>query len=137
MSGTSLRKGIKPKHPARHPDLDSPAHHGIREERFCFWGSLGVDPNFEVRFEPPAPSASEGDPCDDLRRHVQVPVTSQKLVTLLARPKNEDLATLRDLMAAGKLAPVIGQRYSLSEVPAAIRYLEAGHTRGKVVIVLE
>ena len=41
---------------------------------------------------------------------------------------------MRDLMRAGKVTPVIDRRYSLSEVPEAIRYLEEGHARGKVVI---
>jgi NADPH:quinone reductase-like Zn-dependent oxidoreductase len=40
-------------------------------------------------------------------------------------------------MKAGKVTPVIDKRYRLSEVPEAIRYLEAGHARGKVVITLE
>jgi NADPH:quinone reductase-like Zn-dependent oxidoreductase len=49
----------------------------------------------------------------------------------------EDLAVMCELMAAGKVTPVIDRRYSLSEVPEAVRYLEAGHARGKVVIALE
>jgi NADPH:quinone reductase-like Zn-dependent oxidoreductase len=61
---------------------------------------------------------------------------SQKLVPFLARPNKEDLTIVRDLMATGKLTPVIDKRYGLSEVPEAIRYLEAGHARGKVVISL-
>jgi len=40
-------------------------------------------------------------------------------------------------MATGKVAPVIDRRYKLSEVPEAMRYLEKGHARGKVVITLE
>jgi hypothetical protein len=40
-------------------------------------------------------------------------------------------------MQAGKVKPVIDRRYSLSEVPEAIRYLEKGHARGKVVITLD
>jgi NADPH:quinone reductase-like Zn-dependent oxidoreductase len=44
---------------------------------------------------------------------------------------------LRDLMQAGRLTPVIDRQYTLSEVPAAIRYLETGHARGKVVISIE
>jgi NADPH:quinone reductase-like Zn-dependent oxidoreductase len=40
-------------------------------------------------------------------------------------------------MQAGKVKPVIDRRYRLSEVPAAIRYLEAGHARGKVVVAVE
>ena len=45
-----------------------------------------------------------------------------------------DLTIMRELMRTGKVTPVIDRRYSLSEVPAAIRYLEEGHARGKVVI---
>ena len=63
--------------------------------------------------------------------------TSQKLRTFLARPTQKDLAVMRDLMQAGKVRPVIDKCYSLSEVPAAIRYLEERHARGKVVISLE
>src|SRR5881409_452500 len=62
---------------------------------------------------------------------------SQKLGMVLARPNNEDLTITRELMEAGKVTPVIGRRYRLSEVPEAIRYLEEGHARGKVVITLE
>jgi NADPH:quinone reductase-like Zn-dependent oxidoreductase len=59
---------------------------------------------------------------------------NQKLVTLLARPDKKDLSIMHELMAAGKLIPVIDRRYSLSEVPEAIRYLGEGHARGKIVI---
>ena len=62
---------------------------------------------------------------------------SQKLVMVLAKPSKEDLTIMRDLMEAGKVTPVIDKRYRLSEVPEAIRYLEEGHARGKVVITLE
>jgi len=61
---------------------------------------------------------------------------SQKLVTFLARPSKKDLSIMRELMATGKVTPVIDKRYSLSEVPEAIRYLEERHARGKVVITL-
>ena len=44
---------------------------------------------------------------------------SQKLVTFLARPNKEDLSIMRDLMATGKVTPVIDKGYSLSEVPEA------------------
>jgi NADPH:quinone reductase-like Zn-dependent oxidoreductase len=59
---------------------------------------------------------------------------SQKLVTFLAKPSKEDLTIMRELMATGKVIPVIGRRYSLRNVREAIQYLEAGHARGKVVI---
>jgi NADPH:quinone reductase-like Zn-dependent oxidoreductase len=62
---------------------------------------------------------------------------SQKFVPLFAELNQEDLIFLRDLMQAGKVTPVIDSRYQLSEVPAAIRYLEEGHARGKVVISME
>jgi NADPH:quinone reductase-like Zn-dependent oxidoreductase len=61
---------------------------------------------------------------------------SQKLVTFLAKPSKEDLTILRDLVATGKVTPVIDRCYSLNEVPEAMRYLEEGHARGKVVITL-
>ena len=64
-------------------------------------------------------------------------LTSQKLVTFLAKPSKDDLIILRELMATGKVTPVIDRCYRLSEVPEAIRYLEEGHARGKVVITLE
>jgi len=59
---------------------------------------------------------------------------SQKLVGMLAKANTEDLTILADLMQSGKVTPVIDKTYSLSEVPEAIRYLEEGHARGKVVI---
>jgi NADPH:quinone reductase-like Zn-dependent oxidoreductase len=65
------------------------------------------------------------------------PFASRKLVIFLARPNKEDLITMRELMVTGKVTPVIDRCYTLSEVPEAIRYLEAGHARGKVVISLE
>ena len=61
---------------------------------------------------------------------------SQNLVMFLARRSKEDLTIMHELMKAGKVTPVIDKRYKLSEVPEAIRYLEEGHARGKVVITL-
>jgi NADPH:quinone reductase-like Zn-dependent oxidoreductase len=58
--------------------------------------------------------------------------------SVMWKPNNqEDLAILEELFAAGKVVPVIDRTYPLSEVPEAIRYLEEGHARGKVVITLE
>jgi len=66
------------------------------------------------------------------------PFVSQKLVKFfLARRSKEDLTMVHELMKAGKVTPVIDRRYRLSEVPEAIRYLEQGHARGKVVITLD
>jgi NADPH:quinone reductase-like Zn-dependent oxidoreductase len=61
---------------------------------------------------------------------------SQKLGTFLARPSKEDLIIMHDLLKAGKVTPVIDKRYPLSDVPEALRYLEAGHATGKIVITL-
>jgi NADPH:quinone reductase-like Zn-dependent oxidoreductase len=58
------------------------------------------------------------------------------VIFFLAKSRKEDLVVLHDLMEAGKVTPVIDKRYSLTEVPEAIRYLEAGHARGKVVITV-
>jgi NADPH:quinone reductase-like Zn-dependent oxidoreductase len=62
---------------------------------------------------------------------------SRRLVPFLARIRREDLTILGDLMEAGTVKPVIDRRYRLTEVPQAIRYLEDGHVRGKLVINLE
>ena len=62
---------------------------------------------------------------------------SQNFAMFIAKLRKEDLTIMREFMEAGKVAPVIGKRYRLSEVPGAIRYLEEGHARGKVVIILE
>jgi NADPH:quinone reductase-like Zn-dependent oxidoreductase len=62
---------------------------------------------------------------------------SQKQVMVLAKPNQEDLTFMGELMAIGKVTPVIDKRYSLSEVSEAVRYLEAGHARGKVVITVD
>jgi len=63
--------------------------------------------------------------------------TSQSFTLFIARLNKDDLTILAELMQTGKMTPVIGRTYSLSEVPAAFRYLEEGHARGKIVITLE
>jgi len=65
------------------------------------------------------------------------PFVGQEFILLLARMDKDDLSILGDLMEAGKVRAVIDRRYRLSEVPAAIRYSEEGHARGKIVIDLE
>ncbi len=62
---------------------------------------------------------------------------SKKMGNMLVRPNQKDLVFVKELLEAGKVAPVIDRRYPLGEVPEAIRYLEAGHARGKVVIAVE
>jgi NADPH:quinone reductase-like Zn-dependent oxidoreductase len=54
----------------------------------------------------------------------------------VAKPNQKDLAFMKDLLESGKVKPVIDRCYPLSEVPEALRYLEEGHARGKVVITV-
>jgi NADPH:quinone reductase-like Zn-dependent oxidoreductase len=65
------------------------------------------------------------------------PFMDQKMGMMLARMDKDDLAVLADLMQAGKVTPVIDRRFPLNEVPAAIRYSEEGHARGKIIINVE
>ncbi|HEV2012777.1 MAG TPA: NAD(P)-dependent alcohol dehydrogenase [Candidatus Dormibacteraeota bacterium] len=58
----------------------------------------------------------------------------QTLRPFVAKPSSDDLKFLRELIEAGRVTPVIDRTYPLSEAPDAIRYLETGHARGKVVI---
>ena len=65
------------------------------------------------------------------------PFVSQKMGMMMADPSQKDLTVLADMMQSGKVKPVIDRTYKLSEVPQAIRYLEEGHARGKVIISVE
>ena len=60
----------------------------------------------------------------------------QQLTTFICRENHEDLLVLKELIEAGRITPVIDRSYPLSEAPKAIRYLEEGRARGKVVITL-
>ncbi|MBW4621493.1 MAG: NAD(P)-dependent alcohol dehydrogenase [Cyanosarcina radialis HA8281-LM2] len=53
---------------------------------------------------------------------------------LASKPDRADLKTLKELVEAGKITPFIDRRYTLSEVPAAIRHLEQRQVRGKIAI---
>jgi NADPH:quinone reductase-like Zn-dependent oxidoreductase len=64
------------------------------------------------------------------------PFVSEKMASFTVKPDREDLQFLRQLIEAGTLTPVIDSTYPLAEVPEAIRYLEKGHARGKVVITV-
>jgi NADPH:quinone reductase-like Zn-dependent oxidoreductase len=64
------------------------------------------------------------------------PFVGQRLATFLARENHADLVTLKELIEAAKVRPVIDRTYPLAEAADAFRYLEAGHTQGKVVITV-
>jgi NADPH:quinone reductase-like Zn-dependent oxidoreductase len=71
-----------------------------------------------------------------LKAHLVSPFIRQNLRPYISMPKHDDLVVLKEYLEAGVIVPVIDRTYSLSEVPEAIRYLEEGHARGKVVITL-
>ncbi len=71
-----------------------------------------------------------------LRGPLVSPFVGQKLMGLNSKVTREDLQGVAELAEAGKLTPVIGHTYALSETPEAIRELEAGHAAGKLVIAL-
>jgi NADPH:quinone reductase-like Zn-dependent oxidoreductase len=73
-------------------------------------------------------------------RNLRAPLVSrfvgQRLRMLASKENQEDLQTLRELLEAGKLTPLIGRTYPLAEASEAVRALEAGKTRGKIVITV-
>jgi NADPH:quinone reductase-like Zn-dependent oxidoreductase len=71
-----------------------------------------------------------------LQAVVLSPFVNQRLGAFEARPDGDDLRALTELIEAGRVAPVIDRTYPLAETPAALRYLETGHARGKVVITV-
>ena len=65
------------------------------------------------------------------------PFVSQSFEPFLATIDGADLAIVADMMAAGTVQTVVDRTYPLHEVPDAIRYLETGRARGKVIITVE
>ena len=65
------------------------------------------------------------------------PFVSQRVGFMMASLTPEDLTTLRDMMVEGKIRSVIDRTYKMSELPEAIRYLETGRARGKVIVAFE
>ena len=64
------------------------------------------------------------------------PFITQRFVSILARIRGDDLDALRELLESGTVKPVVDRRYPLEEASEAIRYLETGHARGKVVVAV-
>jgi NADPH:quinone reductase-like Zn-dependent oxidoreductase len=73
----------------------------------------------------------------ELNAYVRSRFVSQKFATFLAELNKKDLTILGDLMQSGKMTPIIDRTYKLSDIPAALQYLEEGHARGKVVVTVE
>lgn len=62
---------------------------------------------------------------------------SKKMRFFMAKMSQKDLGLLKDLLESGKIVSVIDRRYALSDTAEAVRYLEEGHAKGKLVITLE
>ena len=71
-----------------------------------------------------------------LRALARSPFTRQRLTMLISRQRGADLETLARLIEAGQLTPVIGKTYPLRQAPDAMRHLQAGHARGKLVLTV-
>src|SRR4051794_7841559 len=75
-----------------------------------------------------------------LARQIKVlslsPFVRQRMRGFIVKHNRDDLAVLKELVEAGKVAPVIDRRYELIEVPEALRYQGEGHPHGKIVIAV-
>jgi NADPH:quinone reductase-like Zn-dependent oxidoreductase len=69
-----------------------------------------------------------------IRAFVLFRFASQRLAIFTVKPNNADLRTLKELIEAGEVTPMIDRTYSLTEAPQAVAYVEEGHARGKVVL---
>ena len=58
---------------------------------------------------------------------------TQEMGMLMPKDDETDLSIMKEMIEAGKVVPVIDRQYAFDEVPEAIRYLEKGHARGKVI----
>jgi NADPH:quinone reductase-like Zn-dependent oxidoreductase len=72
-----------------------------------------------------------------IKAKLMSPFISQKMGMMMAESNQKDLTVLADMMQSGKVTPVIDRTYPLSQIADAIRYLEQGHARGKVVITAD
>jgi NADPH:quinone reductase-like Zn-dependent oxidoreductase len=84
--------------------------------------------------------AGRGNPMGPMARPLGSLLTKrfvkQRMVFFLAQTNKEDMLVLKELLEAGKVTPVIDRTYPLNQTPEAIRYLETGQARGKVVITV-
>jgi NADPH:quinone reductase-like Zn-dependent oxidoreductase len=68
--------------------------------------------------------------------YIFILITNAASVGLGNRTGETDLAFMKELLEGGKVTPTIDRRYSLSELPDALRHLEKGHARGKIIITM-
>ena len=73
----------------------------------------------------------------ELNAYVRSRFVGQKFISYIAQFNKKDMMVLADLVQSGKMTPVIDKTYKLSETADALRYLEQGHARGKVVVTVE
>ncbi len=64
------------------------------------------------------------------------PFVRERLVVFVTKENGADLATLAGMIEAGQVRPVIDRTYPLAEAAEALRYLEAGHARGKIILAV-
>ena len=62
---------------------------------------------------------------------------NKKIGSFLAKISQKDIEFMRELLASGKVKPVIDRRYPLSDTAEALRYIGEGHAQGKIVITME
>jgi NADPH:quinone reductase-like Zn-dependent oxidoreductase len=86
-----------------------------------------------VRSQPPAQQLVTGFTSVGLHLARAVRGAS-RIKAVTAHVTSKDLDQLNPLVAAGNLRPTIDRRYPFAEIPQAVRYLEGGHARGKVVV---
>lgn len=121
----------------------TPRPTGIEMMKAIVQGSYGSEPEDVLRLaEIARPTGGETDGPwlggfdRQLRAMMLSPLVSQKLGILGAKENAADLSVLRELVESGKVTPAVDQTYPLSEAAAAIRYLQDGNARGKVVITV-
>jgi len=73
----------------------------------------------------------------ELNAYVRSRFASEKFIAYIAEFNKKDVTVLADLLQSGKVIPVIDKTYKLDQTADALRYLEQGHARGKVVVKIE
>jgi NADPH:quinone reductase-like Zn-dependent oxidoreductase len=111
--------------------IDNVGNHGLLANRRAL-----VEDGVFVLIGGGGPEAGQwiGPVIDPVKAMLINPFVSQDLKWFIADLNADDMAELATLLESGQVTPVIDRRYSLAEVPEAIRYLETGRARGKVVI---